>query len=165
MLIEEELQPNSVPMTGEALSLIESGTAAASTIECFEFVPSDYQYLWNVLHSLRRTSFPNARFCEWGSGIGIVAGMAAMLGFDSVGVEINEQLAVASKSLHKAYDLDVEILVGDYMEFNVQADLYFAYVWPGKREETQQHFLDSSTQQAKLLLSYGASAIELKYRG
>ena len=31
-------------------------------------------------------------FCEWGSGLGVVASMAAMLGFESYGIEIDEQL-------------------------------------------------------------------------
>src|SRR6185503_19339475 len=61
------------------------------------FVPSDYEAIYRALRALQggrvggggARLVPGNHFCEWGSGLGAVTSLAAMAGFDSVGIEIN----------------------------------------------------------------------------
>ncbi len=59
---------------------------------------------------------PRARFCEWGSGIGVVTAMAEMLGFEACGIEIDAPLAAASRELLRDFKLSAPIETGDYLE-------------------------------------------------
>ena len=130
MLIEKSIQVKEVPLSQAALRLIREGKAAAKSIDCFDFVPSDYAVLWNMLNALPRT-----RFCEWGSGIGIATGLAAMLGYSATGVEINPEMALASRRLLASHGIDASIENRSYLiEDTVGAELYFVYCWPGAAE-------------------------------
>jgi hypothetical protein len=54
------------------------------------FVPSDYDLVYRTLEMVRNQTGPE--FCEWGSGLGVITCLAAMLGFDAVGIEIEPRL-------------------------------------------------------------------------
>src|SRR5262245_30630520 len=57
------------------------------------FVPSDFERVYGVLRAVAaRDLAPGRRFCEWGSGFGVVAGLAAMLDFDACGIEVEAEL-------------------------------------------------------------------------
>src|SRR5947207_2983291 len=57
------------------------------------FVPSDFVRAYQVLRSLAEVDLaPAGLFCEWGSGFGVVACLAAMLDFDACGIEIEAEL-------------------------------------------------------------------------
>ncbi|MGD9636441.1 MAG: hypothetical protein AB7U97_24375, partial [Pirellulales bacterium] len=57
------------------------------------FVPSDFEQVYHALAWIHESQLAaGGRFLEWGSGIGIVACLAAELGFDSIGIEIEEPL-------------------------------------------------------------------------
>jgi hypothetical protein len=60
--------------------------------------------------------------------------------------------------------LDSEIIVGDYLESDFQADVYFVYCWPGKLEVTEDRFEAIAPPGAKLLICYGQSQIICKIR-
>ena len=54
------------------------------------FVPSDFPRAYALLTALTVGPVtPGNLFCEWGSGFGVVACLAAMLDFDASGIEIN----------------------------------------------------------------------------
>ena len=55
------------------------------------------------------------RFLEWGSGIGIVACLAAELGFDAIGIEIEAPLVEIAESIAADHDIDVEFACGSYV--------------------------------------------------
>ena len=60
------------------------------------FVPSDFERVYAVLQTISEQSLAaGPRFCEWGSGFGVVAGFAAMLGFETFGIEIELELVEA----------------------------------------------------------------------
>ncbi len=55
-----------------------------------------------------------AAFLEWGSGQGMVAILAALLGYDAVGVEIDEALVQESRELARRYDVSARFEHGSY---------------------------------------------------
>src|SRR4051794_5489754 len=64
-----------------------------STSRSPAFVPSDYAGAYRVLRAVATTDLaPGERFCEWGSGFGVVTCLAAMVGFDACGIEIEAEL-------------------------------------------------------------------------
>src|SRR5262245_60803488 len=72
------------------------------------FVPSDYYRVYGVLRAIAEQSeAPGQRFCEWGSGFGVVAGLAAFLGFEAWGIEIEAELVEAARTLAADFELPV----------------------------------------------------------
>src|SRR5260370_18358881 len=70
------------------------------------FVPSEFEFAYNVLQALASAAPTfGGLFCEWGSGFGVVACLAAMLHFDACGIEIDGNLVEAAE--HLASDLDL----------------------------------------------------------
>ena len=61
------------------------------------FVPSDARMSVAALATIQRDHLaPQNTFCEWGSGMGVTACLAAQLGFDACGIEIERDLVEAS---------------------------------------------------------------------
>lgn len=80
------------------------------------FVPSDFVAAYYALKAvIHQNLAPGRLFCEWGSGFGVVASLAAQLGFDSCGIEIEETLVDAARDLADAHYLDVEFALGSYI--------------------------------------------------
>jgi hypothetical protein len=150
---------------------------------CPAFVASDYSRAYAALRALDAADLaPGRGFCEWGSGFGVVAGLAAMLGFDACGIEVEEELVEAARQLAADFDLPVEFvhgsfipeggegLVGDGGTFSwlttdgagVQEelglapdgfDVIFAYPWPDEERLTRDLFEHYAAPGA-LLVSY-----------
>jgi protein-L-isoaspartate O-methyltransferase len=66
-------------------------------------------------------------FCEWGSGFGVVAALAAMLEFDVCGIEIEGELLDASRQLAEDFDLPVDLVHGSFIPEGAQAFTEQAY--------------------------------------
>ena len=143
----------------ELQRLVEAGKRRSRQINCFDFVSSDPEHIWRSLAAL-----PRAKFCEWGSGIGIMTGIASWLGYQATGIELNEELAAASRQLLVEHELHCDIRQGSYFDIHVEADYYFVYCWPGKQNEVEQHFLVSTPPQARLLICHGAADLRCKVR-
>ena len=147
------LSPIGLP--ARAQELVDAGLARVKSIDWFDFVPSDYQVVYTLLAALER-----GRFCEWGSGIGIVTGLAEMLGYAApVGLEIHEPLVTASNEIYARFGLKARAEVGDYFERSDVADLYFTYCWPGVVERTQERFLTIAPPGARLIVYYGPADV------
>ncbi len=146
------LSPIALP--ARAQEFVEAGLARVKRIDWFDFVPSDYQVVYTLLSALRP-----GRFCEWGSGVGIVTGLAEMLGYTALGLEIHEPLVKASHELFSQFGLQARAEVGDYFERTDAADLYFTYCWPGVVERTQERFLTIAPPGARLIVYYGPADI------
>jgi hypothetical protein len=136
----------------------------ARSVDCFDFVPSDYETVWTVLSEVRSRFPPEPApvFCEWGSGLGVVTGMAEILRFRAFGIEIDATLAEQSRGLLKSQGLTSKVITGSYLTMPHSADVIFVYCWPGRMLETEQHFIDTAQEQALLLICHGASDVRCK---
>jgi hypothetical protein len=134
------------------------------------FVPSDFSKVWPVLAALaERDLAPGRLFCEWGCGFGVVAGLAAKLGFAAHGIEIEPDLVVEARRLLADHRLDAQIVAGSFIPpggealaeiraemawlvtggsdghaaLNRSADewvVVFAYPWPGEEHVVERIF-------------------------
>jgi hypothetical protein len=88
------------------------------------FVPSDYRAAYAALRDLAAAEVaPGNLFCEWGSGFGVVACLAAILGFESCGIEIEGDLVDAARQLADDFDLPVDFNQGSFIPDAGAADL------------------------------------------
>lgn len=55
------------------------------------------------------------RFCEWGSGLGTATCLAALLGFDAYGIEIEGELVKRARSLAKDQGIDATFLESSFL--------------------------------------------------
>lgn len=100
------------------------------------FVPSDYPPIYQTLGGLIDLGFDPGLFCEWGSGFGVVSGLAAMLGHEAHGIEIDSDLIEPARELLEEHDLDVSIhsgsyVPGDFDDTEQPEDFEFLTVVPG----------------------------------
>lgn len=80
------------------------------------FIPSDSEFFYAALNAVTQKGLPIGNvFCEWGSGFGIGVGLAAMLGYEAYGIEIQETLVEHSNTLLNDFNLDSEILCESYL--------------------------------------------------
>tara|TARA_R110002095_G_scaffold154388_4_gene134187 strand:- start:402 stop:1037 length:636 start_codon:yes stop_codon:yes gene_type:complete len=92
------------------------------------FVPSDYKTVYHALQAITDTNLaPGNSFCEWGSGFGVVASLAAMLEFMACGIEIEEELVDASRSLAEHFGLPVEFVQGSFIPLGGESCVEEAY--------------------------------------
>lgn len=126
------------------------------------FEPADYREVAEVLVPLRR-DFRNdqIRFCEWGCGFGVVAGMAAQLGFQASGIELDPVLWKLAVQLHRKNQLPTHLIHGDFIHpapdvsaayTPDQVDLFYAFPWPDEVESIKDHFARVAAPSARLLL-------------
>ncbi len=106
------------------------------------FVPSDYTGAYRVLRALADSgAAPGSLFCEWGSGFGVVACLAALLDFDAHGIEIEADLVEAARRLADDFDLPVDLVCGSFIPAGSEVRVAdgTGYAWlttsPGRAEE------------------------------
>jgi hypothetical protein len=134
------------------------------------FVPSDYAGAYGVLRALSESgAAPGGLFCEWGSGFGVVACLAAMLDFDAYGIEIDAGLVDEARRLAADFGLPVEFACGSFIPAGAERtlgdedrfawlttreggaedewglgpadfDVVFAFPWPDEEEVTAALF-------------------------
>src|SRR5438094_9446720 len=78
------------------------------------FVPSDFHGAYAAMRAAAQVARGN-RFCEWGSGFGVVACLAAMLDFAAWGIEIEGELVDAARRLADDFGLPVEFAQGSFI--------------------------------------------------
>lgn len=148
------------------------------------FVGSDPHETHAALATLARSSLPRGGlFCEWGSGLGVVAGLAADLGFESTGIEVQPALVETAEELAAEFSLEVVHARGTivppsfaddpvldrmeapwwhgpapdgHAELGIEptdVDIFFAYPWPGERPAFEALFAHVAGEGA-LLLTY-----------
>lgn len=80
------------------------------------FVASDYQQVYGVLSALAESAIaPGNSFCEWGSGFGVVTCLAAMIGFDAYGIEVEPELVAEAEKLATDFDVPAVFVCGSFI--------------------------------------------------
>lgn len=93
------------------------------------FVPSDFKRVYHALKVITDENLATGTsFCEWGSGFGVVASLASMLDFMASGIEIEEELVDASRSLAEDFGLSLEFVQGSFIPIGGESTLEEAYV-------------------------------------
>ncbi|MSQ95113.1 MAG: hypothetical protein EXR98_11235 [Gemmataceae bacterium] len=113
------------------------------------FVPSDFSRAYRVLRAVAATSLaPGSLFCEWGSGFGVISCLAAMLEFDAIGIEIDDDLVDAAQQLADDFELPVEFIRGSFLPAGCKVDAKerdgFAWLATDERRPTQERELEPS---------------------
>jgi len=93
-----------------------------SPIRVTGFVPSDFVTVYRSLRAITEANLaPGTSLCEWGSGFGVVASLAAMLEVNAYGIEIERGLVDASRKLADDFGLPVEFVHGSYVPSGAEA--------------------------------------------
>lgn len=80
------------------------------------YVPSEPAQVYAALSRIAEGELLLGRvFCEWGSGFGVATGLAALLGFEAHGIEIEDQLVDHARALHGDSGINATILHGSYL--------------------------------------------------
>ncbi|NND95912.1 MAG: hypothetical protein HKN47_01130 [Pirellulaceae bacterium] len=122
------------------------------------------------------------RFCELGSGFGVVTMLAALRGMQSVGIEIEQRLVDQSAALAEDRGIDAGFFCGSFIPHDVDQivdlaadleyvvtdesdvyseieltlddfDLFFAFPWPGEHGFFES-VVDACAADGALLLTY-----------
>ncbi len=147
------------------------------------FVPCDFVLVWQALQGLvDGPALTGRRFLEWGSGFGVAASLASLLGMESYGIEIDPGLVEEAEALAEDFGAAVEFVCGSlvpaegaeildrstetewlvpgvadgYDELGMAVDdfdLVFAYPWPGE-EGAMEELFDAFAARGAVLLTY-----------
>ncbi|MEL7087584.1 MAG: hypothetical protein AAGL98_03950, partial [Planctomycetota bacterium] len=95
-----ELPPASAALLADAAERIADYLNAGRGQGPAAFVPADFPRVYTGLAAVYETGLvPGDRFCEWGSGFGVVAGLATQVGFEACGIEIERDLVEQAEAL------------------------------------------------------------------
>lgn len=124
-----------------------------------DFIAADYTRVYRALSLLKDQS---ETFLEFGSGLGVIASTAGMLGYEAYGIEIDPKLVRRSQELAEKHETTAEFAFGSFIpngyewsaEFEDEFfktildeqdaygdldmelrdfDLVYGYPWPGER--------------------------------
>ena len=85
------------------------------------FVPSDYLAIYQCLRLVYDSHLLSGdRFCEWGSGISVVASLAAMVGYESHGIEYDGNLCTVAEGIRRDFDVPVNLVNGSFIPDGVE---------------------------------------------
>lgn len=190
--LDETPLPNSVnSFLTEARLRIDRFFLKKTEEPILAFVPSDYAAVYRALqHIQNRHLAAGTTFCEWGSGFGVIAGLAAMLEFDACGIEIEDELHQAAMQLAADFEVPVDFAQGTfipeggdcytdeldnlswlrmaggdaYQELGLELDdfdIVFVYPWPGEERFVEELFDHFASVGALLLTYHGVEELRL----
>jgi hypothetical protein len=151
------------------------------------FIAANYE---QVLDSLLPLRAPGLRFLEWGSGTGVIAIMADMLGFDAAGIEIDAGLVRTARELADRFGSGARFAAGSflpagyrwdagggdgrlgtieegvpgYVELGRELDEYdvvYGYPWGGEEPIMLDVLTRYCRSDARLMLHYGSAGIRV----
>jgi hypothetical protein len=156
------------------------------------FIPGDFARIYGMLRAVAAGDIASgSQFCEWGSGFGVVACLAAMLDFDARGLEIDPDLVDAAQELAADFDVPVEFICGSFIpagsarcrdagdafawldtqesgageEFGpADFDVVFAYPWPDEEQVIGDLFALHASAGAVLMTYHGGEDLRLRQK-
>ncbi len=197
-LAEIEIQHTTTPPPPDIVRLIDDAQAAIDALsdrtrtDIPAFVPCDFAAVYHALAEIHNTRIATGRrFLEWGSGIGAVTCLAAMLGFDAVGIEIEQRLVDMAVDLARAHAAEAQFACGSFVPdgFDPEVDwstgvawlttdapqaydeleldpddfdVVFAYPWPGEEQVIFDLFDGCAATGALLLTYHGINELRLQ---
>jgi len=121
-LVDVEISNNDSVMPDDIVTFLRESDLRVSQflrnspLRATGFVPSDFKTVYHALQGIVDANLaPGTSFCEWGSGFGVVASLAAMLEFMSCGIEIEKDLVDAARGLADDFGLPVEFIRGSFI--------------------------------------------------
>lgn len=121
-LAEVELSIDESQVPSEVVDFLREADARISVffgnsaVRAGSFFPSDFLSVYHALRAICSANLAAGNsFCEWGSGFGVVASLAAMLEFDACGIEYEGCLVDASRRLAHDFDVPVEFVCGSFI--------------------------------------------------
>jgi predicted O-methyltransferase YrrM len=189
--VESELPKQAVRLIADArryITTLEDESQAAIPA----FVPSDFELVYRSLVAIQESHLvAGRRFIEWGSGVGVVTCLAALAGFDAVGIEIEPNLVDIARDLAADHGIDAQFSCGSFVPDGVETsvdlsgdvnwlsttgddgyvelelepddfDLVFAYPWPGEEQVIFDLFADTATIGALVLTYHGIEGVRLQ---
>lgn len=129
------------------------------------FVPADYVVLWDGLRRLRpMMTAAKPVFLEWGSGMGVVTMLAAALGWEAHGIELQAGLVAESRGWAKRFGLPAHFHAGSFFPQDPEgaaelaalcrrADVIYVYPWPDQELRTFDLF-DRLARSGTYFLNY-----------
>ena len=121
-LVTIELPINDVALPRDVAEFIEEAESRVNefvrqhAVRPTGFVASDSTTVYRALRTITETNLSTGTICcEWGSGLGVAASLATMLGFQACGIEIEESLVEASRKLAADFDLPVDFVQGSFV--------------------------------------------------
>lgn len=80
------------------------------------FVACDFVQAYHALQQVSELSLaPGGRFAEWGSGVGAVTCLGSLLGFDAIGIEIEDDLVDVAEALADEHGIEAEFVRGSFV--------------------------------------------------
>ncbi len=186
------LDPSAVALLDEADRRIETLMAPRPDRSFRGFVPSDFDAVYRALRRIEIDRLaPGTTFLEWGSGLGVVTCLAASLGWDAYGIELQGDLVEQAEQLARDFDLPATFVhgtfipagdddVGDtvadsawlllggqdaYEELDLgieDFDVVFNYPWPGEHRIVETLFDRRAAVGALLLTFHGLEGLRLR---
>ncbi len=86
------------------------------------FIPCDPAPVFDALCALRQQEPAAERLLEWGSGFGVITGLAAGLGFDAHGIELDATLVPEAERLLAAHRLRATFACGSFVPDDYDAE-------------------------------------------
>ena len=99
-------------LCADGTDILERSFAHIQGNDFYRFVAADHP---KVYRALRRLEGRAVSFLEWGSGTGVVTIMAAMLGFEAYGIEIDPGLVEGSRTLASKYGTGAQFAEGSFI--------------------------------------------------
>jgi hypothetical protein len=197
-LVDVDLKPLDDALPANVAALLADAKQRIDTLEDNSrapmpaFVPSDFELVYRALAAIQTANLATGHgFLEWGSGIGVITALAELIGFDAIGIEIEQPLVAIAESLARAHKINAQFICGSFIphgaevrletpddftwltttgsaaydELDLQPDdfdLIFAYPWPGEEHIIFDLFADAAATGALLLTYHGLDGVRLQ---
>ena len=173
--VQMELPPVRLPHHVEVLLDETAGPLAEWQAEKEQtlFVPADYVLVYDALAALRpQMSSRPTRFMEWGSGFGIATLLAASLGWEARGIEIQPALVRESRRFSGIFDLNARFHEGSFFPTDDRAvkkldrycresEVIYVYPWPDQEVEIFDLFNRKASPGTWLMAYYGVEDLQI----